>query len=806
MLTRFVCVHGHFYQPPRENPWIDAIDPQPSAAPYHDWNARVAAECYAPNTAARILDAHGRIRHIVNNYSWMSFNVGPTLMRWLAQHDRDTYQGIIAADYEGRQRFGGHGPAIAQVYGHLIMPLATPRDRRTQVAWGVADFVHHYGRKPEGMWLAEAAVCTDSLEALAEHGIAFTILAPHQAHAIRPLTGGDWQLTQAHGIDTTRPYQVNLPSGRRIAVFFYDGGVSQSIAFQGLLNNGETLAHALLGALPATNDRPCLAHVATDGESYGHHHRHGEMALAYALHHIQQSGQAQITVYGEFLARFPPTHEVAIVEQSSWSCVHGVERWRSDCGCHTGGELGWNQAWRGPLRDALDWAHVQIESAWERQAQACFRDPWQARDAYIDIMNSPNDRTITEFLHTHGKRGVSRFPALGLLELQRQLMQSYTSCAWFFNDASGIETIQVLRYAARALQLAEQTMEMDLTEGFHERLEAVVSNTGVTLAELYQTQVRPLQLHLADVCAHDALTALFLDAPPTEVIYQHHIERQQTQRWQLGDLRVALGVSQVTAILTGERQQFLYGVILAGAQILTGGISPHPHRYDALRTQIEHAVQTHQREHIVAAMHGEIGTFDYTLRSIFKDEQRTILTALLQGVVDDAVRRYHTLYREHLPLMRFLQSMALPLPNELQIAAGVAMYADVLHALAATPPAIETLAHTLKAAKAAGVTLDASNLRYQFQHALKQLAHQLSPASTDAGLLQRIIAFVDIVTPYDVDIWVLQNHYNEVWQRTYPAMHVNAQAGDRHAQAWCNAWVALGTRLNMAVVDDNTAA
>jgi len=806
MLTRFVCVHGHFYQPPRENPWIDAIDPQPSAAPYHDWNARVAAECYAPNTAARILDAQGRIRHISNNYAWMSFNVGPTLMRWLAQHDRDTYQGIIAADHDGRQRFGGHGPAIAQVYGHLIMPLATPRDRRTQVAWGVADFVHHYGRKPEGMWLAEAAVCTDSLEALAEHGIAFTILAPHQAHAVRPLTGGDWRLTHEHGLDTTQPYQVKLPSGRRIAVFFYDGGVSQAIAFQGLLNNGEALANALLGALPPHSDRPCLAHVATDGESYGHHHRHGEMALAYALHHIQQSGHARMTVYGEFLALCPPTHEVTIVEQSSWSCAHGVERWRSDCGCHTGGEPGWNQAWRGPLRTALDWARLHIEPVWERHARAFFRDPWQARDAYIDIMNSPNDRTITDFLHKHGKRGVSRFPALGLLELQRQLMQSYTSCAWFFNDASGIETIQVLRYAARTLQLAEQTMELDLSEGFHERLEAVVSNTGVTLAELYQTQVYPLQMHLADVCAHDALTALFLDTPPVDTIYQHRIERQQTQRWHLGDLRIALGVSQITASLTGEQQQFLYGVILAGTQVLTGGISPHPQRYGALLKQIEAAVQAHQQEQVVAIMHAEIGTFAYTLRSIFKDEQRTIMTTMLQGVIDDVVRRYHDLYREHVPLMRFLQSMALPLPSELQVAASVAVHADIRHALAATPPAIDTLAHTLTAAREAGVVLDVNDIRYQFQTTLRQCAQQLSAANADTALLQRIITFIDSIAPYDVDIWVMQNHYNVVWQRTYPAMCASAQAGDRRAQLWCDAFVALGTHLNMAVVDGNTAA
>ena len=278
-MTRFVCVHGHFYQPPRENPWLDAIDLQPSATPYHDWNARITAECYAPNTAARILDAQGRIQHIINNYAWMSFNVGPTLMRWLAQAEPVTYAGILAADKEGQARFGGHGPAIGQAYGHIIMPLATPRDRRTQVAWGVADFHHHFGRDPEGMWLPEAAVCTDSLEALAEYGVRYTVLAPHQAARFRALGTNEWQNVAEVGIDTTVPYQVNLPSGRQIAIFFYNGSVSQSIAFQGLLNSGESLAQALLGNVSADATTPQLAHVATDGETYGHHHRHGERTV-----------------------------------------------------------------------------------------------------------------------------------------------------------------------------------------------------------------------------------------------------------------------------------------------------------------------------------------------------------------------------------------------------------------------------------------------------------------------------------------------------------------------------------------------
>jgi alpha-amylase/alpha-mannosidase (GH57 family) len=800
-VTRFVCVHGHFYQPPRENPWIDAIDPQPSAAPYHDWNARIAAECYAPNTAARILNHDGRIQTIKNNYAWMSFNVGPTLMYWLAKHDPETYRHIVAADVEGRDRFGGHGPAIAQVYSHLIMPLASARDRRTQVAWGVADFVHHYGRHPEGMWLAEAAVCTDSLEALAEYDIKFTILAPHQASAIRPLGGEAWQLIDEHGIDTTVPYLVKLPSGRTIAVFFYNGHVSRSIAFQGLLNNGESLAQALIDGAP-DDGQMRLSHVATDGESYGHHHRHGEMALAYALHHIEHASSARLTVYGEFLELCPPQHEVRIVEQSSWSCAHGVERWRSDCGCHTGGAPGWNQAWRGPLRTAIDWAAAQVEMAWERQARTYFKEPWVARDAYITVINDPRTETIAAFLQRYGRRGVTAYPALGLMELQRQMMQSYTSCAWFFNDAAGIETVQVLRYAARMIQIAEQTLNVSLEEGFHEQLELVRSNTGVTMAEVYNAQVQPLQMNLADICAHYALTALFLETPVDQDVYLHRVQRLHIQRWQLGQMRMTIGVSTITALLTGESRQFLYGVILDGTQILTGGVSPHPERYTTVLKHMTAAVETRNRETVVATMHAELGSFDYSLRSIFRDEQRTVLQRLLKGVVDDVVHRYHLMYSEHASLMRFLQSMSLPLPAELQVAAGMALQVDMRQALATNPPALESLTTLIATAEATGVTLNMVDFRFQIAQALQRMAEQWPPQVHDVQYIERLDQLATIASRYGVDLWVLQNTYNVVWQRDFPTYVEAAHGGDRRAHTWLQAFETLGAQLNMAVAVD----
>jgi alpha-amylase/alpha-mannosidase (GH57 family) len=352
-MDRHVVVHGHFYQPPRENPWLELVEQQDSAWPAHDWNERITAECYRPNLAARVLDDEGRITALVDNYSTMSFNVGPTLLAWMADHAPEVHAAIVASDAASMERFGGHGSAMAQVHNHAIMPLCNDRDRHTQVRWGITDFRHRFGRDPEGMWLAETAADTPTLEALAEHGIAFTVLSPHQAAETRTIGAKGWTDVTGGRVDPTVPYRVELPSGRSIAVFFYDGQVSQAVAFEGLLHSGDRFAQRLLGAFP-DRDGPALVNIATDGESYGHHHRQGEMALAQALQRVAATDGVRLTNYAEYLALHPPQHEARIIEGSSWSCAHGVERWRADCGC-TNGETGGSQAWRGtaPRRPRL---------------------------------------------------------------------------------------------------------------------------------------------------------------------------------------------------------------------------------------------------------------------------------------------------------------------------------------------------------------------------------------------------------------------------------------------------------------------
>lgn len=445
---RAVCVHAHFYQPPRENPWTGEIDREPSAAPWPNWNERIADECYAPNAAAEVHGPGGELERR-DNYASLSFNVGPTLMAWLEGARPELHAAIVAADEASAARHGGHGGAIAQAHDHLILPLANDRDRRTQVRWGLLDFEYRFGRTARGMWCPETAVDVPTLEALAAAGVGFTILAPHQARRVRE-PGGPWR-PAGEGLDTGRPYRHVLPSGREIALVFYDGELARGVAFEGLLHDGVALAARLAGAA-RDGGAPRLAHYATDGESYGHHHRHGEMALARAFEAIEQMRGLEITNYAQWLARHPPVHEVRIAERTSWSCAHGVKRWAGGCDCGTGG-AGWDYGWRAPLRAALDAFRDVLAGWYEVRAEPLLHDPWAARDDHAALwLADPGRRD--DWWDRHLRPGADRAAAARWLDVQRCALRMFTSCGWFFDDPAGLETRQVLRYAGRALELA----------------------------------------------------------------------------------------------------------------------------------------------------------------------------------------------------------------------------------------------------------------------------------------------------------------------------------------------------------------
>ncbi len=595
---RYLCVHGHFYQPPRENPWLETVELQDSAAPYHDWNERITSECYAPNGASRIVNRDRQIIRIVNNYARMSFNFGPTLLSWLEDFAPRTYRMIQDADQASAALCSNHGSALAQVYNHIIMPLASERDARTQVRWGIADFEHRFGRRPEGMWLAETAVSHSVLDLLAQERIRFTILAPHQAARVRRIAApgkepGPWIETPNASVDPTQPYLVNLDNGRSIAVFFYDGPGSRAIAFEGLLNDGETFARRLLAGFRSDKpaSEPQLAHVATDGESYGHHHKHGEMALSYALNWIKDNNQARLTNYGEYLEKFPPTWEAEVAEDTSWSCAHGIERWRSDCGCN-GGHAGWNQRWRTPLREALDLLRDRTAPLAEAVAKPLLKDLWAARDAYIHVILDRSSDNLDRFFAAHATRTLTsaeRITVFELLELQRHTQLMYTSCGWFFDDISGIETVQIIAYAGRVLQLANKLFTdpalftgpdlsirsaYELEADFLQLLSLAESNVpdAGNGADVYRRFVGAGRLDLESVGAHYAISSMFRSYPDSGNIFCFDVHRHSYDVLTSGRGRFAFGRATLCSRITEECEDICFAVLHLGDQNLSAAV------------------------------------------------------------------------------------------------------------------------------------------------------------------------------------------------------------------------------------------
>lgn len=414
-----VVLHGHFYQPPREDPWTDRIRPEPGAAPFENWNERITAECYEPLARAGVFD-------------WLSFDLGPTLARWLeAAHPR-VHEGFVRGDRASRARLG-YGNAIAQPYHHIILPLASRREKETEVRWGLRDFERRFGRRAEGMWLPETAVDMATLEVLAAEEVAFTILAPHQVADVPDGSVG----------------RVRLGGGREIAVFIYDGGLSHGVAFGALLEGRDAWFEALRSA--AGRGTPFVA-LATDGETFGHHHRGADGALVDVISRARESGEVKIGNFASVLAAAGEVPFVTVREPTSWSCAHGVERWRSACGCRMAPHLDSQQRWRGPLRDALETLAAGLDEAFATLAPGRLSEPRRARAALGDVLGNPSGLEDFAGRAAGGtRRGERRDEALALLEVARDRAAMFTSCAWFFDDVAGIEATQVLGYAAHAL-------------------------------------------------------------------------------------------------------------------------------------------------------------------------------------------------------------------------------------------------------------------------------------------------------------------------------------------------------------------
>lgn len=806
-MTRYICVHGHFYQPPRENAWLEEIEVQDSAYPYHDWNERINAECYAANASSRILNDKGNIVDIVNNYSRISFNFGPTLLDWMEQHSPSVYQKILSADEKSREIFGGHGSALAQAYNHMIMPLACDRDKITQILWGIADFKHRFGRDPEGMWLPETAVDTVTLDFMAEQGIKFTILSPFQAHQVKKRDAEEWEDVSGGRIDPTRAYAVSLPSGRPFSLFFYNSDISHEVAFEGVLNKGEIFAERLASGFSNEREDAQMLHIATDGESYGHHHRHGDMALAYALHTIKSRDLAKLTNYGEYLEKHPPEQEVEIFENSSWSCSHGVERWKNDCGCSTGGHSDWNQAWRKPLREALDRLRDTAAPLYEEQFGQLLKDPWQARNDYIHVVLNRTPEIIERFLNHHAAKELNEADqrrSLQLLELQRNAMLMYTSCGWFFDDISGIETVQIIQYAARVIQLAKDVFEKELESDFLELLEKAKSNVSEHQngRRIYERLVKPAKVDLETVCAHYAISSLFSEGPQSEQIYCYQVEPEAFHRAEVGNAKLAVGLTTVRSVITLDFSRFCFGVLHWGDHNISG-CARQCTGEDLKEEDIETLLDTFDRAafpETLQLMEKLISETGYSLQTLFRDQRRRIIEEILGVTLENALGVYRQIYETNVPLLRFLKEAGLPAPEPLREAARYVSNVDLEQLIEKEDMDPGEIHQAILDAELSNVALDAPTLEMTMRRRLEKSVKNFYESPEDMELLRQMDLLMTILVhfPFEINLRSVQNYIYDLLIHHYPEVKQKAET-DENAGEWVALFESLCGKLTLEV-------
>jgi len=803
---KYLCIHGHFYQPPRENPWLEAIEYQASASPYHDWNERITRECYGPNTRARLHGENGRILKLINNYEYMSFDFGPTLLSWLEKAHPWVYGQIITADRLSRDRFQGHGNALAQVYNHIIMPLATRRDKLTQIRWGLADFKYRFGRQAEGMWLAETAVDTETLDLVAGEGIKFTVLSPTQARSVRPLKnpakGKPWQDVTGGHINPTRPFRVRLGNrGRRfIDVFFYDGPVSRGVAYEKLLTSGENFLARIEQAFGSHPDGPQLVNLATDGESYGHHLKFGDLALSWLFHHIEQAGEIKLSNYGLFLESFPPQEEVRIIENSSWSCAHGVERWRSDCGCCVGQKPGWDQAWRAPLREGLDWLANELTGIFEERGGRYFKDPWKARDEYINVFLSPGsiENLRKLFIKRHAVRPLGheeQVEAFQLMESQRMALYMFTSCGWFFDDISGLEPVQVLKYAARAMELVEPWAGKDLETGLIKFLSKATSNDPDYRdgKHVYETRVRPSRIDPSLATAHHAFAGLLEGVPREDGLFSEMV-RPLTEKGLAGeDIQAILGEAQVVEIGTGRQHKRTYLALRGKIEKMSCLIGERADKILPVLTMdnLDKAEETFSL-HLT-------GVTKYGLKDLIPDTRKSLMEGLAVSVArntKDYIRKYNGFVEEFLSLPLDKEESVPEIPEEILSI----LISDGLERFFASDQDKRTLdltrLHELAAqAKLLNVILNEQRIRRMAQDYLGRQMNRLA-RDPDRISIENVISFLNLADQLNLkpDLWKCQNMFYD--------LYYNPEFTETLAPELSSAFHELGRRLGFVIGEE----
>ncbi len=809
----FLTIHGHFYQPPRENPWLEAIELQDSASPFHDWNERVNKECYNPNSFSKVVDSRNRILDVVNNYEHMSFNFGPTLLSWMERFAPHTYERVVKADIDSRAEHNGHGNAIAQVYNHMIMPLANEHDKETQIKWGIADFEYRFGRKPEGIWLAETAVDDDTLRLCEENGIKFTILSPYQALKIRKEGASSWQDVSWGNIDPARSYRYYIKSapGKYVDLFFYDGAISQSVAFDELLKDGNKFIKRLKEGISSFRDYPQLVHIATDGESYGHHTKFGDMALAYVLKIKAEEEGFKITNYGEYLEKYRSNYEVDIKQASSWSCFHGVGRWKEDCGCSTGGHPGWNQKWRKPLRNALDYLRDELIQVFENEGEKYFENIWEIRNKYISVILDRSRINIEKFQRENFRPNLSdedRVRAMELLEIQRQAMLMYTSCGWFFSEISGIETVQIMKYAARAMQVAARFTNKDLESKFLEILSEAKSNIpeNGTGKDIFEKYVRPSVITLKQIASLWAITSLYQDIDDEENVYCYIVKREDYQKVQKGNSTLLLGHIEIQSRITLQKSNLMFALMQYAGGDFHCAIKEFSdaESYTKLKQNLTNTFLLNPLTEIIRSLDESFGKEYFTLKDIFIEERRKILEILIQNKMRKYAQIYQEMYDEGKGSIYQMQNLGLAVPEEFKIAARYSLskkFNDLVIGAGGfvDPSIIQEIAGINFEAKALGIKLDKAQSNRIFAKKIDQnisrLAYSLEIQQAD--VLMELFDYVEKLE-LEIDISEAQNtYYTRIYHKIGEIIDLSQKSKRKSEKRFAQMLLDIGEKLNI---------
>jgi alpha-amylase/alpha-mannosidase (GH57 family) len=813
---KFLTIHGHFYQPPRENPWLEAIELQDSALPFHDWNERICKECYNPNSVSRIVDNRNRILDIVNNYEYMSFNFGPTLLSWLEEFAPLTYERIIKADIESASLHDGHGNAMAQVYNHIIMPLANRKDKETQVKWGIRDFEYRFGRKPEGIWLAETAVDDETLEVLVDNGIKFTVLSPYQALKMKRKSDKQWQDVSWGNIDPARSYEYSIKSDptKKINLFFYDGAISRSVAFDELLTDGNKFTKRLKEGVSELRDYPQLVNIATDGESYGHHTKFGDMALSYVLKIKAEDEGFTITNYAQYLDKYKSDFEADIKQASSWSCFHGVGRWKEDCGCSTGGHPGWNQKWRAPLRNALDYLRDELVKLFESEGQKYFsKEVWEVRNNYIEVILNRTYNNIIKFQKEYFKPDLTeeeKVKGMELLEMQRQALLMYTSCGWFFSEISGIETVQIMKYAARAMQLASKFYLTDLETKFLEILSEAKSNIQEfgTGKDIYERFVKPSVVTSKQIACLWAISSLYQDFEEEEDVYCYTVKQKDYQKVSKGNANFIIGHIEIRSKVTLEKSNLMFALMQYSGGDFHCAIKEFStvQEYQSLKTSLIKTFMLDTLTEIIRALDETFGKEYFTLKDIFIEERKKILQILLKDQLEKFANTYNEMYAQGKGSIYHMQNLGLEIPNEFKISAEYALSQRFNELLANSDGFVEKniiqeISDINLEAKKINITINKAPSNKHFSRKIITNLHRLTK-SFEIQQADAILELFDIIGKLDlqIDISEAQNiYYNRIYHRIGDIIEDNIESRKEIDIKFIKLLLDIGTNLNINV-------